>query len=308
MITTGELELLMSEKGWDLSVPVEGETSPTTATITPLGTTLEPTLPELVQHPGTSSGSYLHTIMSAMVRASPEPLETSVKTIRSADYEEYLLRSQRTGEVVFKGAKCYGFRNLQNLVRKVGKEAGVQVGRGAAGRAAAVRVRSRKTGTGVGGEDKGYDYVEVMACPGGCINGGGQLRPIAQVSQQTEDEEGYPRNWDESGVKMADGESGSATPGAKWGNKEWTKEVEKAYWHDLPTPPQSPKREGDPLGDALDRLVVQVKVETCLPQDPLGQSGWSSEMDVDAEQRRRELFRTQYRAIESEVIGLAVKW
>lgn len=308
VITTGELELLMSEKGWDLSVPVEGETSPTTATITPLGTTLEPTLPELVQHPGTSSGSYLHTIMSAMVRASPEPLETSVKTIRSADYEEYLLRSQRTGEVVFKGAKCHGFRNLQNLVRKVGKEAGVQVGRGAAGRAAAVRVRSRKTGTGMGGEDKGYDYVEVMACPGGCINGGGQLRPIAQVSQQTEDEEGYPRNWDESGVKMADGESGSATPGAKWGNKEWTKEVEKAYWHDLPTPPQSPKREGDPLGDALDRLVVQVKVETCLPQDPLGQSGWSSEMDVDAEQRRRELFRTQYRAIESEVIGLAVKW
>jgi len=37
----------------------------------------------------------------------------------------------------------------------------------------------------VGGvEEKGYDYVEVMACPGGCVNGGGQLRPIARSSQQ----------------------------------------------------------------------------------------------------------------------------
>ena len=305
VITTGELELLMSEKGWDLSVPVKGETSPT-ATPTSSGPTSEPTLPELVQHPGTSSGSYLHTIMSTVVHASPEPLETSVKTIRSTDYEEYVLRNQRTGEVVFKGAKCYGFRNLQNLVRKIGKEAGVQVGRGAAGRAATARVRSRKTG--MGGEEKGYDYVEVMACPGGCVNGGGQLRPIAQAAQHNDDEEGYPRNWNESGVEMRDGESGSATPGAKWGNKEWTKEVEKAYWHDLPTPPPSPNGEVDPRQDTLDRLVVQVKVETCVPQDPLGQSGWSSEMDVDAEQRRRELFRTQYRAIESEVIGLAVKW
>ncbi|KAL4080371.1 iron hydrogenase [Scleroderma yunnanense] len=306
VITTGELELLMSEKGWDLSIPVDGETCPT-ATSSPFSP--EPTLPELVQHPGTSSGSYLHTIMSAIARVSPEPLETSVKMIRSTDYEEYVLRNQRTGEVVFRGAKCYGFRNLQNLVRKVGKETGVQVGRGAAGRAAAgVRMKSRKIGPGVDAEEKGYDYVEVMACPGGCINGGGQLRPIAQASQQREDEEGYPRNWNESGVEMGDGESGGATAGTKWGNKGWTKEVEKAYWHDLPTPPPSPKCEADPPGDALDQLVVRIKVETCLPNDSIGHSGWSSEMDAAAERRRQGLFRTQYRAIESEVIGLAVKW
>lgn len=39
----------------------------------------------------------------------------------------------------------YGFRNLQNLVRKI------------------------KLGKG------DYHFVEVMACPGGCLNGGGQL-------------------------------------------------------------------------------------------------------------------------------------
>ena len=22
-----------------------------------------------------------------------------------------------------------------------------------------------------------YDYVEIMACPGGCLNGGGQIKP-----------------------------------------------------------------------------------------------------------------------------------
>lgn len=305
VITTGELELLMRERGWDLSVPVENETTPRQPTL--IGQ--EPVLPELVQHPGTSSGSYLHTLMSAITRTSPDPLETSTRTIRSSDYEEYVLRNQRTGEVVFKGAKCYGFRNLQNVVRKVGKETGVQVGRGAAGRVAgAVRVRARKVGVGGEAETKGYDYVEVMACPGGCVSGGGQLRPIAQASQKQVDEEGYPRNWGYNGVEMEDGrpQDTVAIAGPKWGNKEWTKEVERAYWHDLPTPPPSPPP--DSLPDALDQLALRVKVELCQPQDTANQACWSSAMDADAERRRRELFRTQYRAVESEVVGLAVKW
>ena len=46
-----------------------------------------------------------------------------------------------------KFAKVYGFRNVQNLVRKM---------------------KNRKAS---------YDYVEVMAGPGACLNGGGQLRP-----------------------------------------------------------------------------------------------------------------------------------
>jgi hypothetical protein len=31
-------------------------------------------------------------------------------------------------------------------------------------------------------------------------------------------------------------------------------------------------------------------------------------MDETAEARRREFFRTRYRAVESEVVGLGVKW
>ncbi|KAG9316353.1 iron hydrogenase [Chiua virens] len=291
VITTGELELLMHEKGWDLSLPVPGEDD---------APKLEE-MPELLHHPGTSSGSYLQWLMSAVRQASSEPLDVSMKTIRTSDYEEYTLYKQSNGEVVFKGAKCYGFRNLQNVVRKVGKEAGVQVGRGAAGRMAGVRMRAKKGGNV---DEKGYDYVEVMACPGGCVNGGGQLGPIGKVAARTEDEEGYERSWEANGVSMSAGETGtSISQGPKWGNREWTKEVEKAYWNGLAMPGGS----GVVGSDEMDHVAVGVLVDMCRPVEA-GRRGWGDDMDSGAEARRRELFRTQYRAVVSEVIGLAVKW
>jgi iron only hydrogenase large subunit-like protein len=123
-------------------------------------------IPDLVHHPGTSSGSYLHSVISTIASSSASPLDLSVRAVRSSDSEEYVLEDRQTGQVVFRGAKCYGFRNIQNLVRKLRR-----------GKA-------------------GYDYVEVMACPGGCVNGGGQLKPP---------------------------------------DKAWSTSVENAYWHDLST-------------------------------------------------------------------------
>lgn len=52
-------------------------------------------------------------------------------------------------------AIAYGFRNIQTLLRKV-KQGGCR-----------------------------YDYVEVMACPSGCLNGGGQIR--AAQAEQSQD-------------------------------------------------------------------------------------------------------------------------
>ncbi|EGN99768.1 hypothetical protein SERLA73DRAFT_179963 [Serpula lacrymans var. lacrymans S7.3] len=314
VITTGELELMMREKGWDLSVPVDSEDAPPFTPSSPSHE--EQFLPELLSHPGTSSGSYLHSLISAMSRVSDGPTSLSFKTVRTSDYEEYTLRNQETGEVVFKGAKCYGFRNLQNVVRKVGREAGVQVGKGAAGRmAGGIRARLKKNADGEA--DRGYDYVEVMACPGGCVNGGGQLKPIALASTKTQDEEGYPRNWGENGVQLPGAESGddpTATmlQGPKWGSKEWTKVVEKSYWHDLPTPPPSPGPQGSSNPKTsiarADRLAAQVKMDLCAPRVTGIPSEWAVPMDVEAESRRRHFFRTEYRAVESEVVGLAVKW
>lgn len=54
----------------------------------------------------------------------------------------------------FQLALVYGFKNIQNLVRQV---------------------KTKKCG---------YDYVEIMACPSGCINGGGQIKsndPMAKT-------------------------------------------------------------------------------------------------------------------------------
>lgn len=254
VITTGELELLMREKGWDLTLPVPGERDRDAGAVSA-------DIPELVQHPGTSSGSYLHAIIAHVRASSGTALALAVKMIRNADYEEYTLTEG--GRVVFKGAKCYGFRNLQNIVRKVGKERGVRTGGGAAGRLAG-RVGARRNGGK--GEERKYDYVEVMACPGGCVNGGGQLKPVM-------DAEGHERDW------------GDGMPSGKWGDKEWTRTVEETYWRDeqtyLATPPDTPPARYAELPDHAGRV--------------------RGELGAGA-------LRTSYAAVESEVVGLAVKW
>lgn len=305
VITTGELELLMKEKSWDASVPVVNELIPTPPRTPPSGgsgTDFIAVLPQLISHPGTSSGSYLNTIMEA-VRAKhrldnpqqdPPDLELSVKALRSADYEEYTLTDKETGKAVFKGAKCYGFRNLQNIVRRVGKEAGVQTGKGAAGRLVGGRARAVKK-TANGGEDVNLDYVEVMACPGGCINGGGQLkrRETTRADSGEKDSEGYQRDWSGAGVDLGSG------LGVRWGDKEWTKEVERVYWTD---------QDSDaPTHTGADAVVVNMLREIYRSDVVTGFS-WAESMDEKAEARRRELFRTEYRAVESEVDGLLVKW
>ncbi|KAF8629649.1 hypothetical protein AX17_005588 [Amanita inopinata Kibby_2008] len=272
VITTGELELMMQDKGWDLSA--------TGASDGRMGDEDE-IFPELLEHPGSSSGSYLHTIMNHMVQTWPVPLELSVKTIRNADYEEHTLREVEGGKAVFKGARCYGFKNLQNVVRKVGKERGVRVGGGAAGRMGNGTGGMRRMRKGMGGPvvdgEKGYDYVEVMACPGGCVNGGGQLKPRKSLDR---DAEGHLREWEESGVDV-----GGGVQSGKWGDKEWVKKVEEAYWrstkgaHGLLTPPASP----GPKDKRADELATDIL-----------------KLGLD--------FRTEYRAVESDVVGLAVKW
>ncbi|KAI0063588.1 iron hydrogenase [Artomyces pyxidatus] len=257
VITTGELDLLMREKGFDLCLPV--------ATSSPSSP-----LPYLLTHSGSSSGSYLSTILTHISETSSVPLTLTSHAPR-ADLEELTL-STPDGAPIFRGARCYGFRNLQNVVRRVGRSAGVQVGRGAAGR---LVPRKRE------GKGERYDYVEVMACPGGCVNGGGQLKP-------PRDAEGLTRDWAADGVRT---------------DKAWTREVEKAYWdtHGIPTPPASPK-----LGTSLDEVAVRVLGELCKPRAEAVR--WDERMDDEAEERRRRFFRTQYRVVESEVVGLGVKW
>lgn len=196
-------------------------------TRTPPTTTFPSTsMPSLLPQVGSSSGSYLFAILAAawsdhlstLPPGSPQPA-LDVKTIRNADYTEYVLRDA-AGSVLFRGATTYGFRNLQNLVRKLQKQTGLK-SKGASagivdplsriGGASSSRGSNRVKGKGmtrrgapmragthagapvatlVSAEDEGgYDYVEVMACPGGCVNGGGQLRPPASSTPSARHEQ-----------------------------------------------------------------------------------------------------------------------
>lgn len=63
------------------------------------------------------------------------------------DFQECALEDS-DGIVKLRFAHAYGFRSIQNLVQKL--------------------KRGKCT----------YQYVEVMACPSGCLNGGGQVRKL----------------------------------------------------------------------------------------------------------------------------------
>ena len=70
-------------------------------------------------------------------------LLTSVSP-RNQDFRETVLTVD--GQVRLRFAYAYGFRNIQNIVQQLKRN------------------------------KCDYDFVEIMACPSGCINGGGQIR------------------------------------------------------------------------------------------------------------------------------------
>ncbi|AFR96934.1 cytosolic Fe-S cluster assembly factor NAR1 [Cryptococcus neoformans C23] len=345
VLTTGELDLLLQELGFNPHVPVANESTPS------YSATEDYPFPELLTHEGSSSGSYLQTIIHDVQRSHPNPTRITTREIRgSTDNIEYLIQDTVTGQVIFKGAKVYGFRNLQNLVRKVAKETGIgRSGRGAgAGKlSAAVAARRRKAkaaataatsattsveGTDaesiaslslVSGEDKKLDFVEVMACPGGCVNGGGQMKPTVPTLSAPEamevDEEGYQRPLPDDGVAatvnrtsngVGTGTVAGMEEGMRWSTKEWVAKVEDIYWTGLPTPPSSP-----PLtASNVDGFAPQVKINGTmnghvnngiirnLQSDQLAEE-IVHEMCGDDASKRWEFMRTRFRKVESDVLS-----
>ncbi|KAL1964693.1 hypothetical protein VTN77DRAFT_6719 [Rasamsonia byssochlamydoides] len=122
-----------------------------------------------------TSGGYLRYVLTSYQSRHPNS-QIVTQRGRNADVVEYTLVSE-TGEPILKAARYYGFRNIQNLVRKlkparISRLPGAKTMTGPAG-------ANRRGGVGSGagtGSGLDYAYVEVMACPGGCTNGGGQIR------------------------------------------------------------------------------------------------------------------------------------
>lgn len=152
-----------------------------------------------------TSGGYLHHVLLSQQARHPG---STIVTIpgRNNDVTEYTLTSS-SGVPIIRCARYYGFRNIQNLVRKL-KPARSSRMPGAAA--------SRKLANGANAGGNEYAYVEVMACPGGCTNGGGQIKleDVASILPQTRGEEV------DVGVNVRSPQS----------QKEWLARVDEAYF------------------------------------------------------------------------------
>jgi len=152
-----------------------------------------------------TSGGYLHHILLTQRALHPGSNITTTRG-RNHDVTEYSLVSPE-GKTIFKCARYYGFRNIQNLVRKL-KPARASKMPGAANR--------KLGGVSSRGEGSDYAYVEVMACPGGCTNGGGQIKleDVADIIAETRGE-------------VLDGKVDKRSPQSQ---KEWLTRVDEAYF------------------------------------------------------------------------------
>ncbi|GAA6063564.1 hypothetical protein JCM10212_004495 [Sporobolomyces blumeae] len=326
---------------------------------------------------GTSSGSYVHTALAlsiASVDRSLWPyLSLKTKTVRNEDYIEYTLsidrgRDGQQVEVVTKAAKCYGFRNLQNVVRKIGKDVGISVSRGAAGRAppssakaktsaavaAANARRAAKLGAnGAGregptsgkGKEKEIEFIEVMACPSGCVNGGGQVAPPKESLRARKrraswgadddesrrafvgkvDREGMPDVVEMEKDTVMEGEvklvkeldAADDAQDRVVSSKDWVKLVEQRYWGER-TREEDLRSDDGGLQDGIDWSSIDPTIVPYLLAQPTRREEQAMQAVLDQlldgvqgsrGEKRKELMRTSYRAVETEEVnGLAVKW
>lgn len=237
---------------------------------------------------GTSGGYLWHILKTKQAHHVGSQIKT--QRGRNNDVSEYGV-IDADGRVVFKAARYYGFRNIQNLVRrlkpaKASRMPGVTRKPGVARRPNGVAA--------AGGNDGDYAYVEVMACPGGCTNGGGQIK-VGDVATL--------RQVGGTGV-----ENGSEEQEVLPAQREWLARIDEAYWSadsddlledadgdvNMDTDERSPARDSvisradDPeaVVDGIDRRKVKQLLEH-----------WSSITGIGLD----KLLTTTYRVVESDV-------
>lgn len=234
-----------------------------------------------------TSGGYLHHILKTKQALYPGS-QIITQRGRNTDVSEYSVMDAH-GQSVFKAARYYGFRNIQNLVRRL-KPPKVSRMPGATGRKTGVS--RRPNGAKAGGNEGEYAYVEVMACPGGCTNGGGQIK-VGDVATL--------RQVGSTGI-----ENGSEDQTILPAQKEWLAKVDEAYWSaesedstdsdgDIDLERSSPARdsvmsgsgdEGSEVVDGVDRRYVKQVLDH-----------WSNITGVGLE----TLLQTTYRVVQSNV-------
>jgi iron only hydrogenase large subunit-like protein len=207
---------------------------------------------------GTSGGNLYYILEYFSSRHSGSSIQTTRG--RNSDVVEYTVTSS-TGEPLLKAARYYGFRNIQNLVRRL-KPAKVSRMPGDRPMGSA-----RKPGGNSAGAD--YAYVEVMACPGGCTNGGGQIKVDDPAISGR-----FPHE-----VK----------PGPRE-QKEWLAMVDEAYFSGGDS-----DSDGDCLMDAGDGHDMVDGISSLAIKDTLAYWSGMTGLELD------RLAYTSYRAVISDV-------
>ena len=208
-----------------------------------------------------SSGGYLYHILRTQQSLHPGSAIHSTRG-RNADVIEYTVSLH--DEVLFRAARYYGFRNIQNLVRKLkpAKKSRMPGGK---------MIGARKPGLK---SEMDYAYVEVMACPGGCTNGGGQIKVEDVGALQ--------------GVRQGQGQ------------KEWLARVDEAYYSmdedSRSAGEEAPwDAEGDVPMDGVEDSDVVNGISTSYIKNILAH--WAALTGLEA----HKLVYTSYRQVDSDV-------
>lgn len=171
VITPKEFVVMLDElnlKFEDFLIP-RIETSPLLQDMTPPGWDLKT---HWAVNEGSSSGGFAFQYILATQQKYPGS-SIEFNQGRNLDICEYKLMKE--GQMIANSCEVYGFRNIQNLVRKMlgdNKKRGINIIK----RRGANANRDTTTPSRVQNiEPHKSDFVEVMACPSGCINGGGLL-------------------------------------------------------------------------------------------------------------------------------------
>ena len=108
---------------------------------------------------GSGSGGYANDLFVHAVKnihgEAVDPGKVKYASVKNADFSETCFKGDN-GEALLRFGVANGFRNIQNLVQKLKRSKGGST----------------------------FDFVEVMACPAGCLNGGAQARPQQDMTQK----------------------------------------------------------------------------------------------------------------------------
>lgn len=136
--------------------------------------------------------NYLQFLLQHLCLKDPEQYQAQnfeLQSIGGRNKDIYELRLMYGGQQIASSAIVNGFRNIQNLVRKLKPTTASATSKTnplvARRKARLSNKRSDTSSQETQQADASKcDYVEIMACPNGCINGGGQISAPAGEDQK----------------------------------------------------------------------------------------------------------------------------